>query len=199
MAYRVRERIVRRETIELTNDDYNAIGPGTVLEDCEIIVRAPARDLIINNSKIIGGVWKQKRKLTKKQFSHTHFEDVRFEGSFYDCRFGNHADPSIAGLKNCDFTAATLSFCEFCNVDTADVKTAAWPTVRFEQAQRLAKLIPSLDAPDDFKLVLNVMAQRPDSFSMAVDQAGEIGKKSGLDSDAVRAIIEGLPGVVIQD
>ena len=199
MAYTVKERIVRGETIELTNDDYNTIGRGTIFEDCEIIVRAPARDLVISDSEIIGGVWKQKRKLSKKQFNRTHFENVRFEGSFYDCRFGNHSDASLAGVKNCDFTAATLSFCEFCNVDPGDVKTAPWPTIRFEQPQRFKDHIQSVDMPDRFRITLNVIASQPAEFQLSVDQAGDIGKKAGLNADAVRAIIAGLPGVVIED
>lgn len=199
MAYTVKERTVRGETIELTNDDYNTIGRGTILEDCEIIVRAPARDLVISDSKIIGGVWKQKRKLSKKQFNRTHFENVRFEGNFYDCRFGDHSDPSIAGVKNCDFTAATLSFCSFCNVDPADVKTAPWPTIRFEQPQRFKDHIQAADMPNRFRITLDSIATRPDSFNLTVHQANEVGKKSGLDADAVRAIVEGLPGVVIED
>lgn len=195
--YNIKDAVVRGETIELGNDNYNNIGPNVVFEDCEFIVRAPARDLIVTGVTFVRGVWRQKRKLLNKQFSRASFDGVSFEGKFSGCRWGSRDEPETATLKSCDFSNAELDACEFVNVDPDEVTFGPWPTIAYHTPQQLHPLIQDLDAPSRLKTYLNVIAGRPPEFGLAADHAPSLEKATGVPQDQIHALLKELPGVVI--
>lgn len=59
------------------------------------------------------------------------FDSCTFKGKYDDCRFGlGHVDCSLQpGLRNCDFTGATLNLCSFFNCTPDDLRLPGWPHV----------------------------------------------------------------------
>ncbi len=69
------------------------------------------------------------------RFYRASFNSVRFEGTFHDCMFGDHEHPERATMHDCDFREAKLSSCLFKHIEPSEIKTAAWPTIRFVDPQ----------------------------------------------------------------
>lgn len=59
------------------------------------------------------------------------FDSCTFKGKYHSCLFGNKSDecPGRAGLRNCDFTGATLNLCDFLNCTPGDLRLPGWPHI----------------------------------------------------------------------
>jgi hypothetical protein len=99
------------------------------LVDCQLRIDHP-RDATLFSSTFVNTTLQVKGTSTES-WKGCFFDSCTFEGKYYSCLFGNASDqcPLTSGLRNCDFTGASLHLCEFLNCASDDLRLPSWPHI----------------------------------------------------------------------
>ncbi|MCE9530723.1 MAG: hypothetical protein K8T89_06300 [Planctomycetes bacterium] len=118
---------LKNQTLILANQD--VIHSKSMVVDCSIRVTEPREVGIFcstfSNSRI------EVVKTCSKDWTGCYFDSCTFKGKYYNCRFGMDSQQCDlqAGLRNCDFTNASLNLCSFFNCTPNDLRLPGWPHV----------------------------------------------------------------------
>jgi hypothetical protein len=134
---RLGERIEREEVVL---DVHDVIGGGSEVIDSSVTILKP-RDCGVHCTRFRNSSIRVVKTCNKEWFG-CFFDGCFFRGRYYDCRFGCMPSDECQiqpGLRNCDFSKASLNLCSFWNCTPADLKMPSWPHVTiFEPAKNAA-------------------------------------------------------------
>lgn len=194
-----REKKIENETIDLNAEDVHFLGPKLEFINCNIAIKARAKNFIIRDVKITGGSFERVAGFTDMQFDRVQFEDVKFKGRFSGIDFGWWDNSETGWIKNCDFTEATLDACRFLSTDMSTIKLPHWPIFHIPDPIRLASWVSERKWPSKLAIALEVATDIEPGCSASVDNAQMLADADGISLAEMRELLSTIPGIVIQD
>lgn len=162
-----------------------------------MVIKVPARALVIARTRLVGCTIHAKRELKNFQWSSAHLEGCRFRGRFYGNDFGERTwSPGEASIADCDFSEAHLDGVRFLACDPHRIRFPKWPCFTlFNPRQRAAELA-ALPWPGRIgRIVISGFSEQPATTSAVTDSATDLAKKYGGTPEEIRAVLDTLDGV----
>jgi hypothetical protein len=186
------------ETINLIRDkNLHALGPGLKLEDCTIISSVGTGGAIFADVAVSSGTFNQTIPLKNFEFGRTHFDGVRFSGTYSGVTFGNYADSALGSIRACDFSAASLDGCRFAHCDADTMIFPSWPCFVIVKPQRSLERVRAGQWPGDLGLILDIACDQDDAFTVVTIDLSVV---EGIRNDmlpTVRDLLKSINGVRI--
>jgi uncharacterized protein YjbI with pentapeptide repeats len=186
------ERLVLESRTELYY-----LGHHLTLRSCTLVVKVPARALVIARTHLIDCAIEVARVLKNFQWDAVHLKGCRFTGRLIGNDFGGWPDRlEEASIEDCDFSGAHLDGCRFLGCDVRTIRFPSWPCFTlFEPARRWCELSP-LPWPGDIGQVqMKGFERNPLTTAAVTYSALELAKRSGTTPEAIKAVLEKLDGV----
>ena len=165
------------------------------LRDCTLIVKVPAKCLVVNRTHLIGCTIEVARVLKNFSWDHTHLTGCRFKGRYFSNDFGNLKGMVEGSIGDCDFTAAHLDQTRFLNCDARTIRFPLWPCFTIFDPVRRARDLGALSWPGDLSKRFLRYGERPPSTAAVTYSAPDLAKRSGTTPEAIKAMLEKLEGV----
>jgi hypothetical protein len=154
---------------------------------------------------LIGCDIRLKQALVSSRWLNAYLEGCTFQGKLRGCDFGHlpefyHPD---AGIKNCDFTHATVDWCQFIDCDISTLQFQGWPHFAVASPKQNASLFASLAWPTkDWKSIwVEVLRSSPENTSAVLHYTPSLLKEMGGSEEEIRTLLgnvkEIAPGSVI--
>lgn len=195
----MRDKIVRNEVVRLSADLVTVLGPNLELHDCTVESFADNRGVVIAGVVMSGGVFDQHVRMANFHFEKIRFNNVQFKGEYVGCDFGDWDDVKVPRISDCDFSAATLHECRFLNCDMTRVTTPKWPCFRMINPAEARDFVKSKSWPKGIGLMLDIYTDTdPECVALAANAAA-MAEDSKVPLDQLRVMLEGIPGVEIED
>jgi hypothetical protein len=104
------------------------LGHHLTLRNCTLVLKVPARALVIARSRLIDCTVEAKRELIGLRWETSFLKGCRFTGRFSGNDFGRYSDSVPGGgIEDCDFSDAVLDACRFLDCDTRTLRFPRWP------------------------------------------------------------------------
>lgn len=174
------------------------LGHHLTLRNCTLVLKVPARALVIARSRLIDCTVEAKRELIGFRWENSFLKGCRFTGRFSGNDFGRYPD-SIpgGGIEDCDFSTALLDGCRFLDCDTRTLRFPRWPCFTIlNPVQRFPEL-RSVQWPGDIDpVVVEGWTRSPSTTAALTYSALALAKRSGTTPEAIKAALEHLSGVL---
>jgi hypothetical protein len=173
------------------------LGHNLTLRDCTLIIKVPARALVIARTQLIDCTIEVKRQLNTFLWDAAFLKGCRFKGRFIGNDFGSWPDTRTeGGIEDCDFTEAHLDGCRFLECDARTIRFPRWPYFTFLEAGGKARELGTVPWPGaKGPIIGRVLAQTPPEVQALSYSARELAKFCGTTPEAIRAVLEKLEGV----
>ncbi|PTL79519.1 hypothetical protein [Vitiosangium sp. GDMCC 1.1324] len=191
------DREIKNERLELTDKgSLYFLGRNLTLRNCTLVLKVPARNLLIREVRFIDCTFEVKQELKNyQQWVFASLKGCRFKGRLYGCDFGRW--PSYPGawehaaIEDCDFTEARLDGCRFHGCDPRTLKFPQWPCFTILDPIRSAPALRSVKWPGSFGdvTVENLHTEPPSTVAVTLF-APAMAKRHETTADALRAVIE---------
>lgn len=174
------------------------LGHNLTLRRCTLIIKVPARALVIARTRLIDCTIEAKRELINFRWGSAHLRGCKFKGRFRGNDFGMLQDEQADGsVEACDFTEAHLDASRFSGCDVNTIRFPPWPCFTIKDPvgrwRELRKLPwPGLIGP----VVVEGFAEYPSTSVAVTYSATGLAKRHGTTPEAIRAVLEKLDGVV---
>jgi hypothetical protein len=173
------------------------LGHNLTLRNCTLVIKVPARALVIARTQLIDCTIEIKRELKNFQWQSAHLKGCSFKGGFSGNDFGSCPDrPDEGSIENCDFSQAHLDATRFlqCNMDT--IRLPRWPCFTiFDPARRWQELV-ALPWPGRIgRIVIEGFAEDPPTTAAVTDSATRLAKRYDTTPEAIKAVLEKMDGV----
>ena len=131
-----KDKEIENERMELTDKgSLYFFGPNVTLKNCTLILKVPARNLLIRGgTRFIDCTFEVKQELKNHQdWISASLKGCRFKGRLTGCDFGHWpeygSDPEYqqGSIEDCDFSEARLHACRFMGCDPASLRFPKWP------------------------------------------------------------------------
>lgn len=173
------------------------LGHNLTLRNCTLVIRVPARALVIARTRLFDCTIEAKRQLNNFLWDSAVLKGCQFKGRFRGNDFGSWSAPPAEGsIEDCDFTQAHLDQCRFLQCDVRTLRFPTWPYFTLLEAGRRARELGAVPWPGDKGLILGrVLAQTPPETQALSYWARELAKFCGTTPEAIKAVLEKLDGV----
>ncbi len=120
---------IENERLELNAGTIYFLGPNLTLRNCTLVLKVPARDLIIPQAQFINCTIDIKKELKNLRWEHATIKGCRLTGRLSGNDFGRwpYSREAPGSIEDCDFTEARLDGCRFMGCDPATLRFPKWP------------------------------------------------------------------------
>ncbi|AVR97155.1 pentapeptide repeat-containing protein [Pseudoduganella armeniaca] len=197
---KVHDMVVTGQQLTLSNLEVNILGPGAMLERCDVYSDCASAALVVAGLDMIEGSFTQRdRPLTEARFKRAHFSGVTFSGSFTDCDFGDWDAPARPHVANCDFSEAKLDGCRFLHCDVDTIKFHKWPGFTLTHPAAARDFVLARQWPAKVGMILDIYTDTdPECVAISGDGA-RIAKKAGISIAELCDLLQAIPGIRIVD
>jgi hypothetical protein len=189
---------IENERLELNAGVIYFLGPNLTLRNCTLVLRVPARDLIIPQARLLNCTIDVRKELKNFRWEHAALKGCRFTGRLSGNDFGRWPTSVKApgSIEDCDFSGARLSWTRFLECDVRTLRFPTWPCFTIlDPASRLREL-EALPWPGEYgSLIAKSFAKDPPSTAAVTYAASELAKFCGTTEEAIKALVETLDGV----
>lgn len=186
------------EQLVLDNpSEVHYLGHNLTLRDCTLVIKVPARALVIARAWLIGCTVETQRTLKGFLWDWAHLRDCQFRGRYSSNDFGtfSHA-PAEGSIAGCNFTQAQLDGCRFFGCDVNTLSFPSWPCFTLLEPGRRRHELGALPWPGkNGALIGKVLAQTPVAAMALTYSAPSLAKRCGTTPEAIKAVLEKLGGV----
>jgi len=186
------ERLVLESATELFY-----LGHNLTLRNCTLVIRVPARALVIARTRFIDCTIEVKRQLKNFRWQSAFLKGCRFKGHFIGNDFGSWPEElAEASVEDCDFTEAHLEGCRFLQCEVSTLRFPRWPYFTLLEPGLRARELGSVPWPGAKGAIYGaVLARTPPVTRALTESAIELAKWSGTTPEAIKAVLEKLDGV----
>lgn len=172
------------------------LGPALTLRNCTLVVKIPAKALVVNQTHLINCTIEVARVLKNFRWDHAHLTGCQFKGRFVGNDFGNWREATQASIVDCDFSSAHVDQTRFLHCDAQSLRFPPWPCFTIFDPVRRWRDLNALAWPGDIgPVVIEGYAERPLSTAAVTYSAPELAKRRGTTPEAIKAVLEKLDGV----
>jgi hypothetical protein len=196
-------RVIENERLELSaKEALYYLGPDLSLRHCTLILAVPAKRLHLPGLELVDCSIEVRRELKELSWYTALLSGCRLTGRFTGCDFGHWSDPmswpntEAGGIENCDFTGAQLHACCFVGCDVNTLRLPRWPHFTIEEPFRRRHELASVSWPGQVASWIRSFELYPETTAAVTFSATELAKESGTDEAALKAVLEGLKGVI---
>jgi len=190
------DKAIENERLELTDKgSLYFLGRNLTLNNCTLVLKVAARNLLIRNVRFIGCTFEVKQELKNHDWSHAFLRGCRFSGRLSGCDFG-HRSPLTPGRENggiedCDFSDARLDGCRFHGCDPRRLRFPKWPCFTLLDPIGRARELNSVEWPGTFgSVTVEHLSTQPPSTVAVTLLAPAMAKRHGTTPEELRAVIE---------
>jgi hypothetical protein len=173
------------------------LGHNLTLRNCTLVIRVPARALVITRTRLIDCTIETKQQLKNFRWEKVHLKSCRFKGRFSGNDFGEWPDePGQGSIEDCDFTEARLSWTRFLGCAAGTLRFPSWPCFTILDPVRRWRELQALPWPGEYGSIIGKgFAKNPPSTVALTYSAPELAKFCGTTQEAIRAVLENVDGV----
>jgi hypothetical protein len=173
------------------------LGHNLTLRNCTLVIRVPARALVIARARLIDCTLEVKRELKNFRWESAHLKGCRFKGRFSGNDFGEWpSTPGQGSIEDCDFSEARLDATRFLGCDIRTIRLPRWPCFTIFDPVRRSRELRTLPWPGDIgPITVEGFAENPPSTVALAFSAPELAKRRGTTPEAIKAVVEKLDGV----
>jgi hypothetical protein len=192
-----RNREIANEQLVLdSRTELYYLGPALTLRNCTLVVKVPAKALVVNQVRLIDCTIEVARVLKNFAWDAVHLKGCRFKGRFFSNDFGNVRDATQASIVDCDFSSAHVDQCRFLHCDVRTLRFPPWPYFTlFDPARRAAELAALPWPGKKGHIIAELFAETAPSTVALTYEAADLAKFCGTTPEAIKALIEKLDGV----
>lgn len=173
------------------------LGHNLTLRRCSLVLRVPARALVITRSRLIDCAIDVKQELKNFRWDSVFLKGCRFTGRMMGNDFGRWPDsPPGGGIEDCDFSEALLDACRFLDCDISSLHLPRWPCFTILDPVRRSNELSAVQWPSDIGLIARGFAKDPSSTVAVTYLAPALAKRRDTTPEAIRATLEKLDGVL---
>ncbi len=198
---RFEDKLLENERLELR--DTNALyflGPDFTLRSCTLVLRVPARCLLLGGLQLVDCTVEVKRELKNLVWYETDLKGCRFTGRFVSCDFGHDPYPlspqqQVGSIEGCDFTAAHIHACRFMGCDPSTLRFPCWPYFTLlNPVRRIRELASSW--PRELWPWRTTLEGCPETTAAITFSATELAKEANVSKERIRVLLEGHSDVL---
>jgi hypothetical protein len=196
----IEDRDVENERLEIKAGDIAFLGPKLTLRKCTLVVGVAAKNLILIHPRIIDCTIEVKKELKNLRWYGSYLKGCRFTGTMIGNDFGRwpyDEQPELAGIEDCDFTAARLDACRFLCCDASTLKFPSWPCFTLLDPVRRKDQFLALPWPGNMRITVESFTEGPPETAAVTYSAPAVAKRTGTTEDAIRAVLDTLDGVIL--
>ncbi len=173
------------------------LGHNLTLRNCTLVIKVPARALVIARTQLIGCTIEVKRELKNFRWGAAFLKGCKFKGRLSGNDFGEQPFPPGEGsLEDCDFSEANLDATRFLACDMSTLRLPSWPCFTFYDPVRRWREWRALQWPGDIgPVIVEGFAEYPPTSVAVTFSASALAKRSGTTPDAIKAVLEKVDGV----
>jgi hypothetical protein len=188
----VNERLILDSATELYY-----LGHNLTLRDCTIVVKVPARALVIAHTRFLGCTIEVKRQLKSFRWERAHLQGCRFKGRFIGNDFGEWpSSPGQGSIEDCDFSEACLDMTRFLGSDVHTLRFPPWPCFTILDPVRRWRELSVLPWPDLIgRVTMRGLAECPASTVALTFSAPDLAKRYGTTPEALKTVVEKIDGI----
>jgi hypothetical protein len=189
---------IENERLELSAGTIYFLGPNLTLRNCTLVLRVPARDLIIPQAQFINCTINIKKELKNLRWEHATIKGCRFTGRLSGNDFGRWPTSlkTPGSIEDCDFTEARLDGCRFVGCDINTIRLPSWPCFTILEPARRWRELQALHWPGKYGAIIgNGFAKNPPSTVAMTYSAPELAKFCETTPEAIKALLEKMDGV----
>jgi hypothetical protein len=195
ITFRNRE-ITNEQLILDSKTELYYLGPALMLRNCTLVVKVPAKALVVNQVRFIDCTIEVARVLKNFRWDHAHLLGCRFKGRFVGNDFGSRRGATEGSIVDCDFSSAHVDQTRFLNCDVQSLRFPPWPCFTlFDPVHRAAELATLPWPGKHGHIIADGFAEDPPSTAAVTLAAPELAKFCGTTPEAIRAVLEKLDGV----
>jgi Pentapeptide repeats (8 copies) len=191
------DTVIENERLELGAGTIYFLGPRLTLRNCTLVLRVPARDLIIPEARFVECTIDIKKELKNFHWEHAVLKGCRFTGRLSGNDFGRWptSDRAPGSIEDCDFTEARLDGCRFIGCDLDTLRLPSWPCFTIQDPARRSRELNALEWPGQMGIAIKGFSTYPESTAAITYWAPAIARWSGSSVEEIRAVLEKLDGV----
>jgi hypothetical protein len=192
------EKELENERLELGAGTIYFLGPRLTLRNCALVLRVPARNLIIPEARFLQCTIDVKKELKNFHWEHAILKGCRFTGRLTSNDFGRwpYSERAPGSIEDCDFTEARLDECRFVGCDIHTLKLPSWPCFTLLEPARRSRELSAIAWPGTMGIAINGFARYPESTAAITYWAPSVAKWAGTTVVEIRTVIERLDGVI---
>jgi hypothetical protein len=197
-----KDQELENERLELTDkNSLYFLSTNLVLRNCTIVLKVPARNLVIKQARFIDCTFDVKQELKNHDWSRAFLKGCRFTGRLSGCDFG-HRLPHIpgrehGGIEDCDFSEARLDGCRVHGCDTRTLKFPRWPCFTFLEPIERAPELRGVKWPESFgSVVVEELHTQPPSTKALTYYAPSAAKRFETTENELRTVVEKFDCIV---
>jgi hypothetical protein len=192
------EKELENERLELGAGTIYFLGPGLTLRNCALVLRVPARDLIIPEARFLQCTIDVRKELKNFLWEHAELKGCRFTGRLSGNDFGRwpYSERAPGSIKDCDFTEARLDGCRFFGCDIDTLRLPSWPCFTLLEPARRSRELNAIAWPGMMGIAVNAFARYPESTAAITFWAPSVAQWAGTTVEEIRTVIERLDGVI---
>ena len=195
------DREIQDERLELNSKtELYYLGHHLTLRRCNLIIKVPERALVITRTQLIDCTVDVKRELKNFRWEGVILKGCRFTGTMTGNDFGRwpYAEhPELGGIEDCDFTGARLDACSFSDCDTSTLKFPSWPCFTILEPSRRKDELLTVRWPGKMHITMEACVDGPPETAAVTYSATAVARRTGTTEDAIRAVLDTLPGVIL--
>lgn len=191
------ETELTNERLELDSGTIYFLGPNLTLRNCTLVLRVPARDLIIPQAQILNCTIDIKKELKNFRWEHASLKGCRFTGRMSGNDFGRWptSEKAPGSIEDCDFSEARLDGCRFVDCDLNTLRLPSWPCFTILDPARRSRELNAIEWPGQMWISIKVFADYPALTTAVTFWAPALAKWSGCSVEEIRAVLERVDGV----
>jgi len=174
------------------------LGHNLTLRNCTLVVKVPARALVISHTRLIDCSIELKQELKGFRWHSVSLKGCRFTGALKGCEFGrwpDEADAEFGDIEDCDFSGARLEACRFLLCDARTLKFPSWPCFTLLDPVRHKHELLAAQWPGTVHIAVKSFLESPLETAAVTYSATALARRSDTTEDAIRAVLEKLDGV----
>ena len=191
-----REITIERLILDSATELYY-LGHNLTLRNCTLVIKIPARALVIARTQLIDCTIEVQRELKNFRWESAFLKGCQFKGRFTGNDFGEWPSaPGQGGIENCDFSQAQLDATRFLSCDVRTLRFPPWPCFTiFDPVRRVGEL-RQLPWPEAIRRSeIELCAEDPPSTVALTLSAAALAKHRGTTPEAIKAVLEKMDGV----
>ncbi|MBN1207617.1 MAG: hypothetical protein JXB05_22320 [Myxococcaceae bacterium] len=196
------DKLLENERLELRDKDaLYYLGPNFTLRSCTLVLRVPARQLLLCGVKFIDCTLEVKRELKNLPWYTASLKGCRLTGRFLGCDFGHMSEAvlphyDVGHIEDCDFTAAFLHGCRFVGCDARTLQLPRWPHFTILEPHRRSREFASILWPKEIRAWFTTFHMDPERTAATTFSATALAKEAGISEERIRALLEGHSDVL---